>query len=467
MSIPPNIFKAYDIRGVYPTELNEETIIPIVKAIFSVLKKDTPAESSLTVVLGRDMRISSPSLFEVAKNTLVELGADVIDIGLVSTPTFYFAVFHNGYDGGIQISASHNPKEWNGLKIVKRGEKGLIKIGKSTGMEEIKMVSLENKDIPSTKKGSVIQKSGVVEEEVENALKIIGLAHFDQFKVVADAANAMGSLYIEELSKRVPMNLIKMNFELDGTFPAHQPDPLQFETLEELQKKVIAEKADFGLAPDGDGDRLFFIDEKGQVIPGTMITALVAREMLKKNPGEKILFEIRNIFTPKKIVEEFGGTYEVTKVGHALITEAMNKSAALFAGEGSGHFYFRDTGNTESQVPVILIVLKVLSEEKKPFSEIIAELKRSYESGEINYKVSNAADIIEAVKTKYQDGQIDLLDGAAITYPDWRLSLRMSNTEPLLRLNLEAYEKSVMEQKKQEVVNFIQSMAKTVESIPS
>lgn len=466
MNIPLHIFKGYDIRGIYPTELNEENIVAIVKAIYTFLHKDKPEREPLTIVVGTDMRISSPSLTSKAIQTLVELGAHVIDVGMVSTPTFYFSVYHYNYEAGIQITASHNPKEWNGIKIVKNQGGKLIKIGKSSGFEDIKRIVLNGESMKSSGDGTVTKKTGILEDEVENALKIVGTAEFSRFKIVADAANAMGSQYIDALFKRVPADLIKMNFELDGNFPSHQPDPLQFETLLDLQKRVLDEKADFGLAPDGDGDRLFFIDGKGQVIPGTMITALVAREILKKHPGEKILFEIRNIFTPKKIVEEFGGISGITKVGHAFITEALNETGAIFAGEGSGHFYFRETGNAESQLPVILTVMKVLTEEKKPLSVIIEELRRSYESGEINYRVTNASEIMDAVKTKYQNGELDLLDGVAITYPDWRLSLRTSNTEPLLRLNLEAYEKPVMKQKKEEVFNFIQSIAKIVDAAP-
>lgn len=458
MTINPGIFKGYDIRGIYPTELNEENIIPIVKAIYTFLHRGKAENEPLTLVVGTDMRISSPSLTKVAVQTLVVLGAQVVDIGLVSTPTFYFAVYHYGYEAGIQITASHNPKEWNGIKIVKKGLNGLIKIGKPTGLEEIKEMALNGQPVNEIMGGSVIKKTGILEDEVENALKIVGNPQIGSFKIVADAANAMGAQYIQALSERVPMNLVKMNFELDGTFPVHQPDPFQPKTLVDLQKRVVEEKADLGLAPDGDGDRLFFIDEKGTIVPPTAITSLVATELLKSNPGGQILVDIRYLFTPQKIIAENGGRLKITKVGHAYITEAMNATGGIFAGESSAHYFFKETGNAESQMPVILMVLKVLTEKKKPFSEVAKEYKRSYESGEFNFETSNAEEILAKAKEKYKEGDLEDMDGVAITYPNWRFSMRTSNTEPLLRLNLEAYEKEIMEQKRDEIISFIKSL---------
>ncbi|MDP2585776.1 MAG: hypothetical protein Q8P29_02770, partial [Candidatus Levybacteria bacterium] len=404
MNINPGIFKGYDIRAIYPIDINEENIVTIVRAIYTFLIKDCKGNKPFTLVVGTDMRTSSPSLTKVAIKTLIYLGANVIDVGIVSTPTFYFSVSHYGYDAGIQITASHNPKEWNGIKIVKKGEKGLIKIGRPTGLEEIKQIALDGKFIEPKGRGIISKKTGILEDEVNNSLKIVGNPQIKKFKIVADAANAMGSQYINAVAKKVPMDLIRMNFDLDGTFPAHQPDPLQKETLVDLQKKVIEEKADLGLAPDGDGDRLFFIDEKGNIIPPTIITSIVAKELLKDNPGEQILVDIRYLLTPKKIIEENGGKMKITKVGHAYITEAMEKYGGIFAGESSGHYFFKETGNAESQMPMILTILKVLSEKNKPFSEVVKEYSRSYESGEFNFKVTNANDIIAAAKEKYKDG---------------------------------------------------------------
>jgi len=458
MQIDPKIFKAYDIRGIYPEEINEKNLKSIIQAIYTFLFNEK--KQPLTIVLGRDMRLSSPQLFAIAKETLVAMGTSVIDVGMLSTPSFYFSVFHYGYDAGIQITASHNPKEYNGIKFVKNSPHGLIKIGKSTGMEDVKRMAVEGIiNIPQGT-GTVQQKSDILKEEVENALSLFGNPKLNTYKIVADPANAMGAQYIEALFAKIPGELIKMNFELDGSFPAHQPDPLNFENLKDLRAKVITEKADLGLAPDGDGDRLFFIDEKGNVVPATIITALVARELLKKNPGATILFDIRYILTPQKIVEEYGGKSEITRVGHAFITEKLGQTGGLFAGESSAHYYYKANGNAESQLATIISVLKVLTEEGKKLSEVVEELRRSYESGEINFTVSNAQEILKMLTEQYKDGDLSTLDGIAISYPNWRFSVRTSNTEPLLRLNLEALTKEVMETKRDEVVELIRKVEK-------
>ncbi len=406
------------------------------------------------------MRISGPSLYARVKNALVAMGAEVIDAGMISTPTFYFAVFHYGYDAGVQVTASHNPKEYNGMKYVLNSAKGLIKIGKSTGMDDVKQMVMSdmqfsNNEIP----GSVTTKENVTSEEVDNSLHIWKNPQIKNFKIVADPANAMGISYLEAVEKKIPMNLIKMNFELDGTFPAHQPDPLDPKNLVDLQKRVLDEKADVGLAPDGDGDRLMFIDEQGKLVPPSIITAIVARELLKENPGEKIIVDIRYLLTPKKIVEENGGEFVIVRVGHAYITEKLNDTGGIFGGESSGHYFFRDAGNAESQVSVLLCVLKVMTEEGRPLSVIADELRRSYESGEFNFRVSNAQEIMDKVKEKYNDGKLSTVDCLEIDYPDWRFSVRTSNTEPLLRLNVEAYEKAKMEEKRDELISFIKSIA--------
>ena len=459
MTIPEHIFKGYDIRAIYPSEMDEISIVPIVKAIYKFIHRGKADNEGLTLVVGTDMRTSSPSLTKVAIETLIELGAHVIDVGVVSTPTFYFCVSHYGYEAGFQITASHNPKEWNGVKIVKNSPKGLIKIGRSQGLEDIKRMALAGESLDPIPGGSAEKKEGFLEDEIENALKIVGNPQFKKFKIVADAANAMGSQYIETIFSKVPVDLVKMNFELDGTFPAHQPDPLQTETLVELQKRIVDEHADLGLAPDGDGDRLFFIDEKGQIVPPTIITSIVAKELLKTHPGEQILVDIRYLLTPKKIIEENGGKMQVVKVGHAYITEGLHETGGIFAGESSGHYFFRETGNAESQMPMILTVLKVLTEENKPFSEVVEEYRRSHESGEFNFKVTNAPEILNALKEKYSDGEIETMDGVAISYPTWRLSVRTSNTEPLLRLNVESFNKEEMESKRDELKSLIESLA--------
>jgi len=459
MDIPERIFKAYDIRAIYPTELNEENIVPILKAFYVFFTQKVSNERPLTVALSYDMRLSGPQLFDVAKKTLVSLGAQVIDAGMQSTPSFYFTVSHYGYDCGIQITASHNPKEWNGMKSVINSPSGLIKIGKSTGMDQIKEMAMHGVEFTPRFTGNSTQKTGIIPDEVETALKNFNYPAIKKFKLVADPANAMGAQYISAIFDKIPADLVKMNFELDGSFPVHQPDPLNFENLKDLQKKVLEEKADFGLAPDGDGDRLYFIDEKGQVVPATLITSLIARELLKEQPGSTILVDIRYINGSRKIIEENGGKFELTKVGHAYITEGLGKVNGIFAGESSGHFFYRMNGNAESQLTTIILILKILSETGKTLSQLCEEVHRSFESGEFNFKVANAAAIIEAVKNKYTDGELSTLDGISISYPTWRFNIRTSNTEPLLRLNLESFDKSEMEVKRDELIALINSLA--------
>lgn len=459
MDIPERIFKAYDIRAIYPTELNEENIVPILKAFYVFFTQKVSNDRPLTVALSYDMRLSGPQLFAVAKKTLSDLGAHVIDAGMQSTPSFYFTVFHYGYDCGIQITASHNPKEWNGMKAVINSLTGLIKIGKSTGIETIKEMAIKGIEYTPKFTGEITQKTGILEDEVQNALNNFRTPAFKKFKVVADPANAMGGQYIQAIFDKIPAELVKMNFDLDGSFPAHQPDPLNFENLKDLQKKVLEEKADFGLAPDGDGDRLYFIDEKGQVVPATLITGLISRELLKETPGATILFDIRYINGSKKIVEENGGRYLITKVGHAYITEELNKSGGIFAGESSGHFFYKINGNAESQLTTIILLLKIMSESGKTLSQLAEDVHRSFESGEFNFKVTNSAEIIETIKNKYTDGELSTMDGIAISYPNWRFGIRTSNTEPLLRLNVESFDKAEMEQKRDELIALINSLA--------
>ncbi len=459
MAIDPPIFKSYDIRAIYPTQLDEEGMERVIKSIYQIISSKS-GKDKLKLVLSRDMRTSSPTLSAVAQKALLSMGAEVIDIGLSSTPTMYFSVFSLGVDGGIQISASHNPKEYNGVKIVMNSPSGLIKIGKGTGMEEVKELALSDKPFEDSLSGSMTNNEAMVEAEVRNSMKIADNPEIKEFKIVADAANSVGALYLDELFKHIPGNLIRMNFELDGNFPSHQPDPLNFETLVDLQNKVKEEKADIGFAPDGDGDRFFFIDENGDIVPPSIITSLVSREILKKQPGATILFDIRYILNPTKIIQENSGQFAITKVGHAFITEKMHETGAIFAGESSSHFFFKDAGNGEAPMGVILTVLGVMTREGKKLSELVEELRRSWESGEFNFKVSNSPEILNALKEEYKDGDLNELDGIAITYPAWRFSVRTSNTEPLLRLNVEALDKETMETKRDELKSTIEGIAK-------
>lgn len=453
MRINPQIFKAYDIRGVYPSDINEENFSTIIKAIYTFfhheLKKD-----NLKVCLGRDMRLSSPSLFKVAKETLIKLGAHILDVDLVSTPTFYFACLYYQADCGIQISASHNSPQWNGVKFVIRDGMNLIKIGKNTGMKKVFELVEKGNFIKEKKEGKVTKIKSSVSDEVDFAFDYVKPSNIKKLKIVTDPANAMGIVYLEELFKRLPCQLVKMNFTLDGGFPAHEPNPLIFKNLIDLQKKVIKEKADLGIAPDGDGDRVFFIDEKGNIIQASLISSLIATELLKKNPADKIGLDIRYTRNIINAVKKANGKPIIGPVGHALISELMIKEDILFTGESSGHYFYRATGYAESSVITILQILKVISEENKPISQIVSQYLTSIESGEINFTIPSniaAKNFLEKISKNYTSGKISWLDGLSVDYPSWRFNIRASNTEPLIRLNVEGDNVSLVNQKTKEL----------------
>lgn len=460
----PSVFKAYDIRGIYPTDINEKSISTIIKSIYTFFMRGAKNDA-LTVVLGHDMRLSSPALVEVAKKELVSMGATVYDIGLVSTPTVYYAILKLKADVGIQISASHNPKEYNGVKFAKRIGESLVKISKNTGMEEVKHIALGGNFYTSSRSGKIRQIPHIVADEVQDILKEFDVSALASKKVVADAANAMGAVYLTELLDHLPtVSLVRMNFDLDGTFPAHQADPLEAKNVQDLCNEIKKNGGDLGIAPDGDGDRVFFVDEKGEIIPATLITSLIAREILRKEKGARILVDIRYTRNAANQIEKEGGTTLISKVGHALITEQLNAQKAVFAGESSGHFYFRKTGGAESSIRVILYVLTVMSREKKPISEIVEELKTSYESGEFNFKTEGGVtgkDIAEKVAKEYPEGKLSTLDGVSVDYPEWRFNIRTSNTEPLLRLNVESSDPGLTAQKVSELTEKILALGAT------
>ncbi len=455
--VDQKIFKAYDIRGIYPTQINEGAMEHIVRGIYSFLATDL-GKKKISIVLGRDMRISSPALAEIARETFKKCGAEVIDLGLIATPTLYFTVKKYDYDAGIQISASHNPKEYNGVKIVRRDGDRLVKIGKETGMLDIAQRVSENSFLEYTYDGTVTDKVDVVSTEIAEAIREIHPGDISKLSLVADPANAMGIIPLQHMFEQLEKEIVTINFELDGTFPAHQADPLQHKTLRQLQDKVIETKADLGICTDGDADRAMFIDEKGKIIPATLITTLIAGEILKDNPGERILVDIRYIRNVEDIVKQMGGEVGYTHVGHALITAQVNEEDAIFAGESSGHYYFRSMGGCESTVRVILYVLRVLAREKRPISQILSSLQTSIESGETNFELKEGvktSDVTGQIVTTYADGELNRLDGIAITYPKWRFSVRSSNTEPVLRLNIEGKTKELVDSKRIELTQFI------------
>ncbi len=453
--IPEQIFKAYDIRGIYPIELDEELIYKIGRAYGILRSKELGDSKKITVVVGHDMRLSSPSLVRELKRGLLDQGIDVIDIGLASTPTFYFSVANFKYDGGMLVSASHNPKEYNGIKIVRERA---TPVGENTGMEELcELVKISNFKL-AEERGKEIKREDVLTAEVKTAKKYADLGKIKSMKVVLDTANAMGILYLEELFKDLPqIELIKINDKLDGTFPAHQADPLQEETLRDLKDKVLKEKADLGIATDGDGDRIFYIDNEGNRIDPAIMRGVVAQTFLKDNPGSVICYDIRPGKITEDLILEAGGKPMVTRVGHSLIKKQMLENNAVFGGESSGHFFVKfPDGIYESPMIATLRFLQVVSESGQSFADFVRPLNKYYHSGEINFKVEDKTKILHKLKEKYSDAEINNLDGLSFSYDNFWFNVRPSNTEPLLRLNLEAKTKEMMEEKLGEIKEMIE-----------
>jgi phosphomannomutase len=399
------------------------------------------------------MRLSSPALREKLIGGLTDGGMNVVDIGLASTPTFYFAVAHYKYDGGILVSASHNPKEYNGFKLVR--EKA-SPIGDGTGMQDLRDLVVSRQAVKAKKTGEVTEKEGVLVDQVAHDLRFADISKIKRMKIVIDPANAMGILYFDELFKHIPADVVKMNWKLDGTFPAHEADPLKPENMQALCEKMKEVGADIGIATDGDGDRIFYADDKGERLDPGITRAILCKLFLREKPGSKIAYDIRPGKITLDTIVESEGVPIVTKVGHSLIKEQAVREGAYFAGESSGHFFLNmEEGCYEIPIIVTLKLLQELSESGASLSEYIKPYKRYFHSGEINSRVRDKDAVIARLKEKYADGKQNEMDGISIKYPNWWFNVRPSNTEPVLRLNLEANTKELMEEKRDEVLEII------------
>ncbi len=454
MSIDTSIFKAYDIRGLVPDQLNPELIEKIGRAFVRLLQAENPRKK-LNIVIGHDMRLSSESLKTSLVKGVIRAGANVIDIGLASTPTFYFAVGFYGYDGGLQVSASHNPKDYNGLKLVRAKA---VPVAGDSGIKQIRDWVVENKFVDAPIPGKISSLKNVAQQAYKEEIKAakIDPKAIKPFKIVVDPANAMGVIDLDFMFQDTPVKLIKLNDTLDGSFPSHQADPLKPENLEQLQRAVIKERADLGIAVDGDADRYFLVDEKGQPLRQEILRGIMAQLTLKDCPHAIICYDIRPGKITKDMIEEAGGIPSVTPVGHSLIKEQMIREGAPFGGESSGHYFYAfDFGVFEMPVVLILKFLLWLSKQNKPFSQAIKPYQKYFNSGEINSIVKDAPAIIKKLAKKYADADISYLDGITITYPDFWFNVRPSNTEPKLRLNLEAISPEIMRAKRDEVLSII------------
>lgn len=455
LPINSDIFKAYDIRGIYGTDFDNEMAYLLGLAFVELRKKDSDynPEKKLKIAVAYDMRLSSSALKDNLIRGLIAAGADAINLGLISTPTFYFGVANYGYDGGIMVSASHNPKEWNGFKLVRA--KG-VPVSGETGINFIKEQIIANHFLPAEEPGQVLTNDSVLKDELAYTWGLIDIKKIKSLKIIADAANGMGATYLQPILEAVPGEAIPLNFKLDGTFPVHEADPLKEENLKDLQKAIIENKADFGISTDGDGDRVFFVDNEGEIISPAIIRGLLSQSFLSDKPGAKIGYDIRPGKITPDLITAAGGIPVVTRVGHSLIKEQMLKEDIYFAGESSGHFFFNSPiGCFEFPSLMILKLLILFSASDKSISEQIKPYKKYFLSGEINRTVADKNSVFSAIKEKYADGKINELDGVSVEYPDFWFNVRGSNTEPKIRLNLEAVSQEIMEQKRDEVLNLI------------
>jgi phosphomannomutase len=447
--INTEVFKAYDVRGLYPSEINEELARQIGRGFVTYL-------GARRIGVSRDMRLSSPGLAAAFIQGAREQGADVVDYGMLGTDMLYFAVVHDELEGGAQITASHNPKQYNGVKMVRAGA---LPLSGDAGLGEIcDMIVNDTIPLPAPVSGSVAPRN-VIFEYVDKVLSFIDRSVIQPFTVVLDAGSGMAGLVAPLLFDQLPCKTTKLCFDIDGTFPNHEANPLLEENRKDITAEVLRQQADIGIAWDGDADRCFFIDGSGEFISGDFITALLAEAFLLKHPGSTIIYDLRASRAVKDTVDRLGGRALMNRVGHAFIKRRMRDEDGIFAGEVTGHYYFRDYSYADNGFIPALLILELMSKKNKSLRDLLQPLRERYFiSGEINTKLGNMAEVpkkLAAIEARYEDADISKLDGISIDYPDWHFNVRASNTEPLLRLNLEAATPEMMEQKRDEVLSVI------------
>jgi phosphomannomutase len=445
--LDPKVFKAYDVRGIYPLELDEDGARAIGRAYVEQFSPER-------IAVGRDMRLSSPSMAAALIEGAASAGADVLDIGLVGTEMLYFAVGENGLDGGVMVTASHNPKEYTGMKIV-RG--GALPVGGDSGLLDVRDRALsEGQSLGRGPEGHV-EALDIWPAFVERVLSFIDPAALKPLKVVIDAANGMAGRMLPTVLERLPIEAVPCYFEPDGSFPNHEPNPLLPENREFIVRKTLEEHADLGVAFDGDADRCFFVDDTGEFVPGDFATALFAQNVLEKEPGATVIYDVRASWAVPEEIERAGGTAVVNRVGHAFIKERMREVGAAFAGEVSGHYYFRDFSQADTGVVPFLVMLELISKGGMKLSELLRPFRERYFiTGELNTPVADVQAKLAELEGRFgSEGPVSHLDGLSVEAEDWHFNVRPSNTEPLLRLNLEARSQNLMERKRDEVLEVI------------
>src|SRR5579859_6877581 len=447
-SVDPSIFKAYDIRGIYGESLTDDVAYRVGRAAAQYL--NVPE-----IAVGRDMRLSSPQLAAAIIRGITDQGINAVDLGLLTTDALYFAVGKFNYPAGVMITASHNPGKYNGMKFC-RAQAAPVSL--DTGLADIRDLAVSGNFSEPAQKGTVTQRD-IVDDYVNHALSFIDVSKIRPLKVVIDAGNGMAGMMMPRVFKHLPCTLVPLYFELDGNFPHHPASPIEPENMEDLQKKVRETGADLGAAFDGDADRMFPVDEHGDLVDGSMVTAVVSNSLLHKQPGSTILYNLIVSKSVPKLVNELGGKAIRTCVGHSYIKSEMRQTNAIFGGEHSGHFYFRDNWYADSGLIALLITLELVSVEDKPLSVLLKPLDNKVRSGEINTTVQDAQSKLKAIEEHFGKSAefVDHLDGLTIDYGTSWFNVRASNTEPLLRLNVEANDKALMEQRRDEVLAFIRS----------
>jgi phosphomannomutase len=451
VSLNPAIFKAYDVRGVYPDEVNEDAARAIGAAFVTYLKAGR-------IAVGRDMRLSSPAIAAAFIDGAISQGANVVDYGMIPTDMLYFAVARDGHDGGVQITASHNPKQYNGMKMVRREA---FPLSGEEGISEIReMIANDSIPAPAPRRGQVTKKDAL-DAYVDHVMSFIDPSIIRPFNVVLDAGSGMAGLVAPKLFDRLPCRTTRLCFEIDGRFPNHEANPLIEENRRDIVERVIAEKADIGIAWDGDADRCFFIDGTGAFVSGDFVTALLAEAFLLRHPGAGIIYDLRASHAVKDIVSKYGGSSYMNRVGHAFFKRRMRETNAIFGGEVTGHYYFRDNFFADNGFIPALLMLELMSKKGQSLHDLLEPLSRTYFiSGEINTKLASMDLVpqkLDQIAAKYADGHQYKMDGLSVEYPDWHFNVRPSNTEPLLRLNLEATTPGLMARKRDEVVALIRS----------
>jgi phosphomannomutase len=444
-----SLFKAYDVRGIVPEELTPDIARLIGRSLVATLAPET-------VVVGRDMRVSSPELASALMDGIQDAGANVVDIGMVSTDALSFAIGNYGYPAGVMVTASHNPPEYNGFKIAREDARAL---SLSDGLDQIRDRILKKELPPPGDEASrgTRQTRDILDDYAAHMLSLVDTARLRPLRVAIDAGNGMAGLSVPRVFRNLPIEITPLYFEPDGSFPNHPANPIEPENTAELRRVVKEQHLDLGAAFDGDADRVFLIDEHGSFVGGDMLTAMVASRMLERNPGAAIVYNLISSRGVPELITARGGRPIRSRVGHSYIKETMRKEDAIFGGEHSGHFYFRDNWYADSGMAALLIALEMISEENKPLSEVIAPLDHRFRSGEINSEVTDPDATTNAIEDHYRGlgAEIDHLDGITVSFPDWWFNLRASNTQPLLRLNVEADEKSLLDRKTQDLLAMI------------